>query len=70
MSENNEWKNELDEQELEQVAGGQISQKSSDDIIVTYRCPKCGATKKVRTSPSPKPHAIQCRNCLVLMVAE
>lgn len=70
MRENNERNNELNERELEQAAGGQIPQKSSDDIIVTYRCPKCSATQKVRTSPSPKPYAIRCRNCLVLMVAE
>lgn len=68
MSENNEQKKELNEQELEQAAGGQISQISHGDITITYRCPKCGATQKIRSSPGIKPYGIRCRNCLEHMV--
>ncbi len=50
-NENNE-NNELNEQELEQTAGGFSFSSALRDLSINYRCPKCGATKKVKMPDS------------------
>ena len=47
MTDRNE-NNELNEQELEQTAGGISFSTPFRDLSINYRCPKCGATKKVK----------------------
>ncbi len=69
MTDRNEMNenNELNDQELEQTAGGIIFEKSQDTITVNYRCPRCGATQKVKTSPGFLLYPPKCPNCSALM---
>lgn len=39
MNENNEWKNEMNEQDLEQAAGGDATANHS--MKFRFRCPNC-----------------------------
>ncbi len=76
MTDRNEMNesNELDEQELEQAAGGidledirhALKEAEKRDTIL-YRCPKCYATKRVQTRKGLSLPAPPCRNCLVQM---
>ncbi len=78
MTDRNEMNesNELDEQELEQAAGGvdlakfsrHLKEKMDSIMTVLYRCPKCGATKKVQGPGGT--FAPLCHNCIVKMVKE
>ncbi len=75
MTDRNE-SNELNEQELEQAAGGvSFSDLSAsrrgvsrlfDNDYVLYRCPKCGATKKVKGPGGIL--AAMCEKCFTQMV--
>ena len=62
MRENNERSNELNEQELELVAGG-TTFTISRGPDVQYRCPNCQATKTVKVRGGV-PSAPMCDNCI------
>ncbi len=74
MTDRNEMNenNELNEQELEQTAGGFALESHRDvrdrfeEDYVLYRCPKCHATKKA--TGFFKDHATACAKCRVIMV--
>lgn len=66
--ENRRGANELSEQELEQAVGGIIFDKGSGEITTNFRCPKCGATQKVKTESGLNPRPPMCDKCRVQMV--
>ncbi len=80
MTDRNEMNenNELNEQELEQATGGvgfsdlkpgsRAKGGSDGPADVLYRCPKCGATKKVAAKMALRALVPICENCHARMV--
>lgn len=64
MEENSKKAAELNEEELENVAGGYATlgprEKRPGVSIRTYICPECGASCKVRVEPGK---AVKCSSC-------
>ena len=58
------WNNELNEQDLEQTAGGMFITDISRFMTAKYRCPECGAKKKLAVRDD---HLARCDKCKVPM---
>ncbi len=57
------WNNELNEQDLEQTAGG-LPYFMRGLLTAKYRCPECGAKKKLAVRDD---HLARCDKCKVPM---